>query len=203
MLKDVANVRDGILKTCAGHECDLQTITNAFVAYTVFDRIDFVPYDTPVSNPIIGEFTRWHMLPAPYSASQSIVEVRYAKHLSQADRRLVVCKELCHALEAPTGVHVVSDEGIQEIVEAFSIQSSNEAPGKVTVNVALETVAMVGALEILYPIQERLEILKGGMPDEAGIVALAQKYQLQPHQIEASLQPSYIEIIQGLMNGAR
>jgi hypothetical protein len=58
-----------------------------------------------------GQFFRWDQL-KQYGGTETLVQVRYASHLSDGFRRFVVCKELCHALDTTEGVHSVSDAGI-------------------------------------------------------------------------------------------
>src|SRR4051812_46975095 len=110
MLKAVASVRDEVLKRCNGKpHFDLEVITAVFTAVTAIDQLVFVQYDTPEENPIWGEFTRWTRQPGVYQSFETMVEIRYAQHLlkNEAWLRFIVCKELCHSLEAPDGAHDV------------------------------------------------------------------------------------------------
>jgi hypothetical protein len=127
-------------------------------------------YDVPRTNPIWGAFRRFEQRDAVYADIVTIVEIRYAKHLSEAEKRFVICKELCHSLEAPDGTHMVSDEGIDELMATFSVYS---AEGKTSVLPAfgLEMLAEVSALEILCPFPIRKQRIDGGAHLDCAAVA--------------------------------
>lgn len=99
---------------------DLQTISRIVTGVTNLDRTHYVGFEAPRTNPIWGTFRRFDQQDAVYAGDVTIVEVRYAQHLSESEMIFVVSKELFHSLEAADGQHVVSDDAIDALVTAFS-----------------------------------------------------------------------------------
>lgn len=204
MLKAVSEVSKALSQKCAPHELDLERITGMFENITAVDEVVFVRYDTPPENPFWGEFTRWTMQPAVYAAFKTMVEIRYASHLLGKEDwlRFVICKELCHSLEAPSGKHDVSERAIDDLVDKFSLVSAAKIVNDVTAPYRLEILAEVGAVELLCPLGIRKQILaESGPPDEETRKAIATKYNFPLEYVEGSFDPNHIAIVEHLMNG--
>lgn len=204
MFRAVANVRDEVLRRCGNGEITLGHVTAAFKQVTAIDEIVYAPYDVPKTNPIIGQFSRYTKSPGVYVPSKTLVEIQYASHLDEAWRRMVVCKELCHALEAPEGVHSASNEGIDKLVEGFALLSSasdlkdhlKDDGGAL----GLEFMAEFGALEILFPLPRRKQLFEEGMtPDQTKIMGLAAAYKIPPVYVVTALGKDYTRMTELLM----
>ena len=165
MLRAVAGVRDEILKSCAAQDIDLAAITRVFTALTIVDKIVFVRFDATPENPIWGEFCRWGRRPSVYSPMETIVEVRYASHLDVKWRRFVVCKELCHSLDVAEGCHDASSGAIDNIVQSFSLRSHQRLGNYAFQPFQSEILAEAGALELLWPLSVRNEMIAAGPVD--------------------------------------
>lgn len=203
MLKAVASVRDEVLKQCPRPHYPLELVTKIFLAMTPIDKVVFVRYDTPPENPIWGEFTRWNQQPRVYAPFETIVEIRYAAHLLRNEDwlRFVVCKELCHSLEAPNGAHDVSAAAISQLVSTFSLVSSENQPSKMSPAFRLEVLAEVGALELLCPTSERVDfIAKYGQPDEEAVAQIAADYHLPVGYVGAAFEGRHIAAMQVLLS---
>src|SRR5665213_2819125 len=133
MLKAVASVSIELCKICPPREQTVQMIAEMFERKTVLDEIVFVQFDTPILNPIWGEFQRYRRQPSVYATFNTVAEIRYATHLlNRIDwLRFVVTKELCHALEAPTGQHEVENGTMDGLVTKFSLYSHARELGPV------------------------------------------------------------------------
>jgi hypothetical protein len=151
MLRSAIPVLKEVLRQFPEGGIDLETITKIVVGVTKIDRVHFTEYNVPSDNPIIGEFRRFEQRDAVYSPVLTVVEIRYANHLTQEDRQFVVCKELCHSLEEPDGRHAVTDNGIDDLVAAFSIMRGYEQPLNIPAAFGVEILAMTTAIEILLP----------------------------------------------------
>jgi hypothetical protein len=196
MLKAIASVRDQVVRECRNGQIDLATISRIFTAVTVVDHIVYVCYDTPADNPIWGEFCRWTRRPSVYDSMETIVEVRYAAHLSEDWRRFVVCKELCHALDTAEGCHVATAGAIDNIVNAFSLKSAAQAPDHTVPAFQAEIIAEAGAIELLFPLPVRKERLAAGEPLDAA--ALAGEFNLPAVYAEMAIDAQYIQAIEWL-----
>ena len=205
MLKPVCKVARELCEMCEPHEFDLARIVGMIKAITVVDHVFFVQYDTPPENPIWGEFTRWSKQPGAYAAFETNVEIRYATHLLDKEDwlRFVICKELCHSLEAPSGKHDVSERGVDDLVDKFSLISSAQTPPNMTRVYHLELLAEVGAIELLCPLQTRKEILeKSGRPDADACAAIAKKYNMPIGYVDGAFDPANIAAVESVINGA-
>src|ERR1700744_1599608 len=177
MLKPVAAVRDAILTEFHDGCASLEAITRIVVGVTLIDHISFVEYHVSKTNQIGGPFRRYERRPAPYDSLQTIVEIRYASHLALDERRLVVCKELCHSLDVDNGAHHVSNAAIQTLVETFSLNSQNLG-GQPSEMFRAEQMAEVCSVELLCPLPIRKQRLQNGgglnypaMSEEFGLPA--------------------------------
>jgi hypothetical protein len=156
MLSTVCQVSAGLSRDLGDGYRKLQNITYAVEAYSPIDKIIYVEYDVPQSNPIWGQFRKYGRLPSVYTHAEVVVEILYARHLSEDWRRLVVCKELCHALDADEGTHSVSDKSLERLVDWFSLRSANKShSGKNAKAFDAELLAELGAVELLCPLHVR------------------------------------------------
>jgi hypothetical protein len=131
----------------------------------------------------------------------TVVEVRYAEHLLPSFRRLVVCKELCHSVEAPDGKHAVSDDGIDDLVAAFSMASRDIPPShnnaQSSPEFGVELLATTTAIEILCPFPLRKRLLKaGGTIDHADI---ANKCCIPSRAVQMAFNETYNGWVEELM----
>jgi hypothetical protein len=195
MLKAVASVRDEVIKRCEGRDIDLETITKVFAGLTIVDVIVFIPFDTSSANPILGEFRRWSRSPAVYAGAETVVEIRYARHLSEDWRRFVVCKELCHSLETVQGSFVASQGAMDNLVGSFAIKSSGDI-ANIPPSLASELLAEAGALELLCPLAARKLILANNPKIDIG--ELAKRFNIPPVYIELGFNPRYNQVIEWL-----
>ena len=202
MLRAVASVRDELLKRCPKPHFGLELITAVFFGLKTIDKHIFVRYDTPPENPIWGEFTRWNQQPGVYAPFETVVEIRYAAHLLRAEDwlRFIICKELCHSLEAPDGGHDVSSRTMERVVDTFSLLSAQRKLGEVCPTFNLEMLAEVGALELLCPLSVRKQIVaEKGQPDEKALVEIAAEYHLPVGYVTVGFLPEIMKTIEGLL----
>ena len=155
---------------------DLETICQIITGVTLIDRTHFIEFDVPRTNPLWGSFRRFDQVDAPYAPETAVVEVRYAKHLSDDERVFVVTKELCHSLESVDGTHVVTDAAIDDLVAEFSLfsqQRTGHAMANDTGSFNLEMLATIVAAEIICPIVHRRTVIvaAGDDPDWEGLGA--------------------------------
>ena len=197
MLKPVARVRDAIMHEFPDGCASLEAITRIVSGVTLIDHVWFIEYDVLRINPIWGSFRRFERRLAVYEPMQTIVEVRYASHLSEAERRFVVCKELCHALDANNGAHHVSDAAIQALVDTFSLMSQ-EMTGKPNAPFQAEQMAEVCSVELLCPLPVRKQkILEGAKLD---FEAISAEFGLPAEYAEMAFDPRYIRWIEERFN---
>jgi hypothetical protein len=200
MLKALVSVRDEILAKTGDGEITLATVSRVFVGLTVVDLIVYVEYDTPPSNPILGEFTRFSRRPGVYVPLETIVEIRYARHLEEDWRRFVVCKELCHSLETNSGSHMATNAAISNLVDAFSILSSTGASTQ-NIGAALgtELVAEAGAIELLCPLPMRKPIMASNPTlDAAKCAKLAKDFNIPETYMKMAFDPQYVQVVEWL-----
>lgn len=199
MIKAIPDVRDEILKKCAGTPVDLETVSSVFKGLTIIDEIIYVEYDTPATNPIWGAFTRWSRQPSVYAASETFVEVRYASHLSEPWRRFIICKELCHALDGDEGSHSVTRNQMNGLVQAFVLRSVQGVIQNMPAVMFSELAAEACAIEIMFPIKNRKEIIASGRQiDAAAIKEIAAEYNMPDSSVSTALDANYIQAIDWL-----
>jgi hypothetical protein len=162
MLRSATPVLIEVYKRFPDGGADLESVQAIVEGVTHIDRVHFVRYDVPAVNPIIGQFRRFRQYDAVYAGEVTIVEVRYASHLDEPLKQLVVCKELCHSVEAPDGKHAVSDDGIDDLVAAFSMFSRSQAVQNAPVEFGIEMLATSTAIEIMCPFPARKKKLSSG-----------------------------------------
>lgn len=156
MLSTVAHVGDGIVKDLGERKFyTLENIVCAVEAYSPIDEIIYTSYNVPSKNPIWGQFWKYGRQPSTYSSFKTTVEIRYASHLSAVWRRFVVCKEICHSLEADEGTHSFTDKAIERLVGAFSLSSAGQPKDSRHRPMQAELLAEAGAIELLIPYQVR------------------------------------------------
>lgn len=187
MLKPARQTAKGLMKELGrGNYYPLQNIIFAIEAYTAIDQVIYVGFDVPTINPIWGQFQKYVAGPKLYASSQTTVEVRYNKNLSDEWRRFVVCKEMCHALEVDQGTHSNSIRSIDRIMNRFSLYSANKPIDKSFPAFDAESLAEIAALELMCPLDVRKEIagtkdaeelcLEYGIPDAYWRIAFDQEY---------------------------
>ncbi|MCA0448454.1 MAG: hypothetical protein LCH62_01640 [Proteobacteria bacterium] len=201
MFKAIGAVRDEVLKRAAGGEITLEIVTKVFTDITVLDHIVFVGYEAPAGNPILGQFTRWSQHPGVYAGAETTVEIRYANNLSEDWLRLVICKELCHALEDPEGSHDVSNSAITKLVESFALLSAGKAQDREDGPFVNELLAVVAAGEILLPVVLRRRMLAeaGGVLSAAAIKKIAEDYKIPYAYAVYAFNPSCIQMVEWLL----
>lgn len=202
MLQAIKTISDQALQIIndrGGDPCTLQDITNVIEAYTKIDEILFVCYEAPPDNPIWGGFQRWEQF-QPYQGERTLVEVRYADHLTVHWRRFVVCKELCHALDSRRGTHTASDVEVTELITELALASAASANGNPSTAGSAEIIAQAGAIEILLPLPIRLQMVDGigNSMDNALIQAIADQHQLPVGYVRLAFQPTYISMMQNI-----
>lgn len=162
MIHEVFQISAGLIRDIGGQRTyTLETIANAVSAYSPIDKIFYVGYDVPSTNPIWGQFRKYGKRPTAYSNEETIVEIKYANHLSDEWRRFVVCKELCHAIDDDEGAHSISDKSIERLVANFSLISLRRTIRHDGNNRAFnaEMAAEIGAIELLCPLSERPQLI--------------------------------------------
>lgn len=171
MLRSATPVLAEIFKRFPEGGADLEAVQKIIEGVTHIDRVHFVKYEVSGENPIIGQFRRFRQHDAPYAGEVTVVEVRYAAHLDDALRQLIVCKELCHAAEAPDGAHAVSDDGIDDLVATFSMWSRQQPIIQPSAAFGVELLATSTAIEIMCPFPFRKRKLTSGEPVNLAQVA--------------------------------
>jgi hypothetical protein len=162
MFKPLAAIQKEILKTHQlGTQVTLETIETLVCDMTQIDTVVYIGYEAPPDNPIWGGFQRWSKRPSVYAGLETLVEIRYAQHLSPERRRLVVAKELCHALDASVGAHVNTEAAAENLVNSFSLFSNTAETANLS-SVRSEVLAEVGAIELLCPVPWRKQMVAGG-----------------------------------------
>ena len=172
---------------------DLKNIIFAVEAYTVIDKIIYVGYDVPATNPIKGQFWKYSRAPSAYASVETIVEVRYALHLDLRWRRFVVCKELCHALENDEGTHSASTRSIDRILSRFALYSARKPIQGSFPAFDAEALAELGALELICPLVVRKK-LSGSAPPSA----LSLDYGIPEEYADIAFDPEQIEIAESI-----
>ncbi|MDB5593720.1 MAG: hypothetical protein JWM36_681 [Hyphomicrobiales bacterium] len=202
MLFAIRSVRDLILEE-AGETppFTLQAITSAIQRLTRIDEVIFVGYECSPSNPIWGQFQRWDRRPSVYSSFETIVEIRYALHMSDAWRRFVVVKELCHALDRSEGSHTVTDNAVGNLIGSLALRSSKK---KVENNLGFhaEIMAEASAIELLCPLPLRKRMLQDNTFQQRGSFAVAELFGVPEGYLRTAFDPEYLEMIEALFDDA-
>ncbi|WP_371423277.1 hypothetical protein [Tardiphaga sp.] len=171
---------------------DIEMFANIVIMMTGVDNVRFVGYDVPVTNPILGSFRRFNHIPGAYLPDESNVEVRYALHLDDAAKCLVVVKELCHSLEAPDGAHAVSEEGLDDLVTAFSLFSGDEEPDYELHAFGVEMLALLTAIEVMCPLPRR-RYLSNKYGANLDYDLICANYGLSSLWVQACFKPRYMQ----------
>jgi len=200
MFKAVAQVRDGLMEIHGGgHVFTLQEVVEMFENVSIIDEVVYVRFDVPATNPIWGGFQKWSRQPGVYKPFITTVEVRYAAHLDERWRKFVVCKELCHALEAYEGTYSVTDSSIEGLVAHFALISARASEAKgFNEAITAEYSAEMCAMEILCPVSVRKGMIEAGDSP----AKIADDYQLPEIFMELACRPAYMAMIEKVLAGA-
>lgn len=199
MLSAVCQVSQQMAKQYGlGVRHSLETISKAVEAWSPIDEIIYASYDTDPSNPIWGQFLKYGRSPGVYATSQTVVEVRYAKHLDTNWRRFVVCKELCHALDVDEGTHSASDRAIDRLLNKFALMSAGAAAGKSFAAYDAEILAEVGAIELLCPHQYRRSLVTNGGVSREEELALCAQFGIPDEYAWLAFGSEYIKMVETL-----
>lgn len=150
--QELANITKG------ARALTLEEICNIVKMRSFIDEIIYTGYSVSKTNPIWGQFWKYGRHPNMYAPFTVTVEIRYASHLDKNWRRFVVCKELCHALDADEGSHSVSDRSVDKIIASFALFSSRGSIEPSHRAIQAEWLAEVGAIELLCPVSLRENI---------------------------------------------
>jgi hypothetical protein len=192
MLRSAIPVVKEVLSSYPKGGTDIETIARITAAVTHIDNVNYVGYDVPATNPILGSFLRFKKRESVYADLVDIVEVRYALHLADDMKRFVVYKELCHSLEAPDGKHNISEQGLDDLVTAFSLFSSESE--KVPFDLhsfGIEMLALFTAVEIICPLPRRKRLIEKFGKD-LDIVKICADYGLPRAFTESCFRPKYL-----------
>ena len=107
----------------------------------------------------------------------------------------MVCKELCHALDASQGSHVVSNSAVDNLIRQFAISSSSTGKVEATQAFSAEMLAEVAAIELLCPLATRREILSNGATHEA----IATYFDVPTDYMSTACEPDYMHLIEVLL----
>lgn len=198
MLGAIKTVRDEARRRSGSDNLTLEAIKKAVDEATVFDELTFAPFEVPETSPFLGRFSKWSVPLGVYSSHKIIVEIAYAKHLSEPWRRFVICKELSHALITfgKENGHEVSESSIRGLVDAFSLQSAlryaeHAQPQNAYVE---EKLAEAAAIELLLPMHARESELRQNayaQRDRTVVERLAKEYNLPEMYVCLGLDENY------------
>ena len=134
-----------------------------------------------------------------YASSETVVEVRYASHLSEPWRRFIVCKELCHSLDGVEGSHSVTRNQMNGLVQAFVLRSVQGTIPNMPAVMFSELAAEACAIEIMFPIENRKEIIASGRQiDAAAIQDIAAEYNMPESSASIAFDANYVQAIEWL-----
>ena len=197
MLRAIRKIRDEACKAHRDSETfTLEQITHLIEAYTAIDEIEFIQFPATIENPIWGEFRRWEHF-KPYEGEKTYVQIRYASHLDAKWRRFVICKEMCHALDARKGAHTASDDMVSDLITDLSLLSAESRPEDFVdrLPIQAEKVAEAGAMELLVPLHIRKELLQTGEFERLGVAVIAERFRVPDPYIELVFRPAYMDIV--------
>jgi|GEM_PF-4480990 len=201
ILNKVKTVRDEVLKRCGDEPIQLDTVSQVFKDITIIDEVYFVEFDAGASNPFLGRFKRWDQPDGVYAQIKTIVEVSYSTHLDEPWRRFVVCKELCHALEAEKGDSSITDNDVSELIEAFSVSSASGNVGDILKTSPTEVLSEFAAIEILIPLPVRRKFLRDGGTAVHGLSRFSREYNVPERFVRLSLLPDYMQYVADVLDG--
>lgn len=195
MLRSAIPVIREILSSYPKGGTDIETIARIIAAVTHVDNVNYVGYDVPSTNPILGSFLRFRKRENVYTDLVDVVEVRYALHLPEDMKRFVVYKELCHSLEAPDGKHNISEQGLDDLVTAFSLFSSEseEVPFDLH-SFGIEMLALFTAVEIICPLPRRKRLIEK-FGDNLDVATVCADYGLPKVFSESCFRPKYLRMM--------
>jgi hypothetical protein len=196
MLRSATPVIKEILTSYPKGGTDIATLARIIAGVTAIDRIHYIGYEVSSTNPILGAFRRFQQVDQPYKSEETVVEVRYALHLSDEMRRFVVYKELCHALEMPDGGAHVTEQAMDDLVTAFSMTSSDDQHSPDLQSFGIEALALFTAIEIICPLPRRQRLVQkfGNQLDFALVSA---NYGL-PQSFSGCFKAGYMRTMEGI-----
>lgn len=128
---------------------------------------------------------------ACFAVKEGPYEIYLAQGMSEPERRFIFCKELFHvALDEEDARSMSLYPHIEEVVSTFPVAMSN--PNKAA---AWERIAEIGAMEFLFPYEERVRCLEvtSGAPN---VTQIAQQRGLPIYLIEQYLSESRMAYFQ-------
>jgi hypothetical protein len=197
MLEAIKTLSEQTYDICvADGACTIEQISNLVIALTEIDEVYFTKFEVPRRNPIWGQFRKWKWQ-AGYGRLKTKVEVRYASHLAENERKFVVSKELCHALEVNDGAHTASDQAITELINELAIVSATPSP---SVPMIAEKLAEFGAVELICPLRMRRIVVSSGERHSDGIEAVAEKFGLPLDYAAMAFNDEYMDMVSTLLS---
>lgn len=128
---------------------------------------------------------------AAYMATPDGYEVHVVRDQDPLWREFAACKELFHVVlddpETENCRSVKLFEHVQDIVETMVPLDGEPPPA-----VEMEILAEIAAMEFLFPLSDRQQILKGGTFD---CNVIANQYSLPPSLVDRYLGAQYMELL--------
>lgn len=136
----------------------IEHICEVVEAATDIDRlvIEGVPVE---ENHIWGRYRRFEQSAAVYGNEETIVIVEYSTQLDDSWRRFVVCKELCQALLHDSETQADSRDKIIKLINELRVSPADYDDIDFSPPSDSERIALLSALEILCPLEDREAIL--------------------------------------------
>lgn len=185
----------------------IDTIRDAVIAKTQVDKIEYVEIDEP-ENPIRGRYLPFQLNPTgAYSQDpEIIVEVHFLKELNTCWSRYVACKEMCHGFTSnnvaeSNMAHIRSNDRLLRLVEMLISKSRDEMAAFPPM--LDENLASLAALQILCPVEDRLELIEymRNTGENLGNLEIAMMFRIPRQFVPSLMDPLLIEFAQQVLLG--
>ena len=178
-------------------------IRDAVEQITNIDRVILMKAEIRQKG-IYGQYSLYCGLTSMYSGSRDCVEIMYDRDLNLCWSRLVVCKELCHAIlddaMQNSGQRVTSAGELEDMVKTLIDPEEfvkNPAPTSIS-----EMLALPMALAILCPVEDRERIAAKNldMTDADTLLEIAEAFKIPERYVLMAFSSSGISMAKKLVS---
>jgi hypothetical protein len=178
----------------SGPPYDLDVVREAIMAGAHLDSLVFEPFE-PNGDGILGRYELSYESEGPYAQATKLhARVCYASTENVCWRRFIICKEMCHIFwnDEP---HFQSANAAVLMAVVGNLTGSNQVPAAMAPAILTEQAAVVAALDILFPLEDRIKAFE----DHTGsrkvpTIAIARRYRIPEYYVIESLHPNFLEM---------
>ncbi len=195
MFKRIREIRDLVLLRERTGELphQIESIRDAITQITSLDVININTFADEI--PLLGRYTSYEAQTTPYSGNKTHADIHVLESLNYCWQRFVVCKEMCHAFLDYDNVKVNTTVRLERLVDQLLLPEEARKSVSVIPEYSSENWAMIAAIELLCPIDERRIVIQKRRTQTISIHAIAMDFRIPTAFVEQTFDERYINFI--------